>query len=69
MNRIAFALLLLGGCSSAPKSETESEEAIIERAAEIRNQADADIARQIAEMDAAANAEGVELETAPVNAQ
>jgi starvation-inducible outer membrane lipoprotein len=70
MRKITGALLLmLAACSAAPVSETESEDAISERAAEIRNQADADTAKQIEEIDAAANAEGADLEAAPANAQ
>lgn len=70
MRKIACAtLLMLAACTSAPVSETESEDGIAKRAAEIRNQADTDVSKQIEEIDASANAEGAELEVAPVNAQ
>lgn len=66
---IGALLLMLAACTSAPVSETESEDAIALRAAEIRNQTNADNAKQIEEIDAATNAEGAELEVVPVNAQ
>ena len=66
---IGALLLMLAACTSAPVSETESEDGIAKRAAEIRNQADTDVSKQIEEIDASANAEGAELEVAPVNAQ
>ena len=69
--RAAFPALLLvvGACASAPTSEAESENAIAERAAEIRNQADADVARQVQEIEAASNAEAAEIGATMVNAQ
>lgn len=62
-------LLVVGACTSAPTSEAESENAIAERAAEIRNQADADVEKQVQEIEAAANAEAAEFGVAVVNAQ
>ena len=62
-------LLILSACNSAPSSEAESENAIADRAADIRNQADADVSKQIQEIDAAANAEAADLAETPVNAQ
>ena len=53
-------LLALSACGAAKESatgDTGSEAAISERAADIRNAAEADITRQISEIDDAANAE------------
>ena len=53
-------LLALSACGSAKENtpgDTGSETAITERAEEVRNAAEADITRQISEIDAAANAE------------
>jgi hypothetical protein len=53
-------LLALSACGSAKEStpgDTGSETAISERAVDIRNAAEADIKRQISEIDEAANAE------------
>jgi len=53
-------LLALSACGAAKENtpgDTGSEAAISERAADIRNAAEADINRQIAEIDDAANAE------------
>lgn len=70
MRSLPFAITLaLAACSPVPTGEAESENAIAERASEIRNQADADIAKQIAEIDASANAEAAELSAVPTNAQ
>lgn len=66
---IPILLLLVAACSSKPVGETESESAIVERAAEIRNQADAELAKQIEDIGATANAEAVDLAETPVNAQ
>lgn len=70
MKALAPALFLLAGaCSPAPKGDAESEQVISERAADIRNQADSDVAKQIEEIDAAANAEAAELASDPINTQ
>ncbi len=60
-------LLALSACSSAKEStsgDPGSETAISERAEAIRNAAEADIKRQISEIDDAANAEQAAI---PVN--
>jgi len=66
----ALALSLLSACDSAPKaSDSETEQAIAKRAADIRNDTDAEINRQIADIDASANAEGARIPTDETNAQ
>lgn len=62
-------LLVAGACTSTPTSEAESENAIAERAAEIRNQADAEVDKQVQEIEAAANAEAAEIGATVVNEQ
>jgi hypothetical protein len=62
-----FLLLALSACVSAKDStsgDAGSESAISERADDIRNAAEADINRQISEIDEAAN---VEQAATPVN--
>lgn len=66
---IPALLLMVSSCNAKPSGEAESENAIAERADDIRNQADAEVAKQVAEIDAAANAEAADLTDAPVNAQ
>ena len=56
------SLLGLAACTGAPKGAgAETEDAIAKRAADIRADAEADVTRQIAEIDAAANAEAARL--------
>lgn len=65
---VAFPLML-AACNSSPTSEAESENAIATRADDIRNEADAEVAKQVLEIDAAANAEAIGVTDASVNAQ
>lgn len=65
---LVFALAL-AACSPAPTGDAESETAIADRASEIRNQANADVARQVQEIEAASNAEAADMGAATVNAQ
>lgn len=70
MKALAPALLLLAvSCTSAPAGGGESEAAIEKRAQAIRDEADAEVNRQIAEIEAAANAEAASLPESSANAQ
>lgn len=62
-------LLLMVACSSPPTGDADSENAIAVRAEEINQQANAEITKQVQEIDTAANVEAADVDASGDNVE